>query len=373
MRKRFTPPILALLIVLILFTAISCKDKTCSHVWNDGEITTPATCKDEGSKAFTCTLCGEKKTEAVAITSDHKFETESETAATCTEKGSKTVKCSVCGKTETETIPLKTHDYVLESETAASCTVYGSKKYECSVCGEKKTEVVPMIAHNYVDNGTTAASCETKGSKNFKCSECSATTSDDIPALGHLLVYDNVITSGSGPSTSSLVAPTCKEDGKYKMKCARSGCGYVGEDQTLLKDEYAHNGSVIKYDTSNYRKATAASDGSLTVVSCNVCSVENKTVTTYIDNDLVGTWTWGSFTAVFKDDGTATLTIGEYVLSNDWCVLKSDSNKPYRIVYMIGTSDDGLGVNCYFKESEDNGWLGFSNRVDEFVRKTTET
>ena len=77
MRKRFTPPILALLIVLILFTAISCKDKSCSHVWNDGEITTPATCKDEGSKAFTCTLCGEKKTEAVAITSDHKFETES--------------------------------------------------------------------------------------------------------------------------------------------------------------------------------------------------------------------------------------------------------------------------------------------------------
>ncbi len=373
MRKSPAPPVLALLIVLILLTAISCKDKTCSHVWNDGEITTPATCKDEGSKAFTCTLCGEKKTEAVAITSDHKFETESETAATCTEKGSKTVKCSVCGKTETETIPLKTHDYVLESETAASCTVYGSKKYECSVCGEKKTEVVPMIAHNYVDNGTTAASCETKGSKNFKCSECSATTSDDIPALGHLLVYDNVITSGSGPSTSSLVAPTCKEDGKYKMKCARSGCGYVGEDQTLLKDEYAHNGSVIKYDTSNYRKATAASDGSLTVVSCNVCSVENKTVTTYIDNDLVGTWTWGSFTAVFKDDGTATLTIGEYVLSNDWCVLKSDSNKPYRIVYMIGTSDDGLGVNCYFKESEDNGWLGFSNRVDEFVRKTTET
>ena len=95
-------------------------------------------------------------------------------------------------------------------------------------------------------------------------------------------------------------------------------------------------------------------------------------MTTYIDNDLVGTWTWGSFTAVFKDDGTATLTMDEYKYeqSNDWCVLKSDSDKPYRIVYMIGTSDDGLSVNCYFKESENNGWLGLSNRVGEFVRRT---
>ncbi len=39
---------------------------TCEHAWNDGEITTEATCTQEGVKTFTCTLCGETKTEPIA-------------------------------------------------------------------------------------------------------------------------------------------------------------------------------------------------------------------------------------------------------------------------------------------------------------------
>ena len=38
------------------------------HVWNDGEITTPATCTTEGIKTYTCTSCGTTKTEAIAVT-----------------------------------------------------------------------------------------------------------------------------------------------------------------------------------------------------------------------------------------------------------------------------------------------------------------
>jgi hypothetical protein len=37
------------------------------HIWNEGAITKHATCFSEGVKTFECTVCGAKKTEAVAI------------------------------------------------------------------------------------------------------------------------------------------------------------------------------------------------------------------------------------------------------------------------------------------------------------------
>lgn len=66
-------------------------EKTCSvcgatdgvHEWNDGEVTTPATCKEEGVMTYTCTKCSATKNEPIAKV-EHTFA-----------EGSK--KCSVCG------------------------------------------------------------------------------------------------------------------------------------------------------------------------------------------------------------------------------------------------------------------------------------
>ncbi len=41
----------------------------CTHVWNDGVVTTSATCTTDGVKTYTCTLCGETKTETITKTS----------------------------------------------------------------------------------------------------------------------------------------------------------------------------------------------------------------------------------------------------------------------------------------------------------------
>lgn len=49
-----------------------CADSNCDkvadkaeHTWNAGEITTPATSSEKGIKTFTCTVCGQTKTEEV--------------------------------------------------------------------------------------------------------------------------------------------------------------------------------------------------------------------------------------------------------------------------------------------------------------------
>lgn len=41
-----------------------------AHEWNAGEITTPATAQADGVKTFTCTVCSQTKTEAVAYVAD---------------------------------------------------------------------------------------------------------------------------------------------------------------------------------------------------------------------------------------------------------------------------------------------------------------
>ena len=41
-----------------------------AHTWDEGKITTEPTCKDTGIKTYTCTACGETKTEAVHVTAE---------------------------------------------------------------------------------------------------------------------------------------------------------------------------------------------------------------------------------------------------------------------------------------------------------------
>ncbi len=73
--KEFFKIFLALSISLLsLFALFSCGDgdEPCTHTWDDGEIKVKATCKKEGDCLFTCTLCGETKTEK--ITGEHTYE-----------------------------------------------------------------------------------------------------------------------------------------------------------------------------------------------------------------------------------------------------------------------------------------------------------
>ena len=95
-----------------VFTCSTCGDtrteavaKLTQHTWNDGVITTAPTHASEGVKTFTCTVCGETKTEAVAKLTQHTWDNGViTTAPTHASEGVKTFTCTVCGETMTETI-----------------------------------------------------------------------------------------------------------------------------------------------------------------------------------------------------------------------------------------------------------------------------
>ena len=223
------------------------------HSWNEGEITTSPTCENAGVKTYTCTVCNETKTEAIAATGHTSVEVP-EKPATCTEAGHTAgTKCSVCdailsgmeeipatGHTEktvvgkpatcTETgltdgiscsvcgtvikaqeeIPAKGHTEVIDARVEPTCTEPGKTEGKhCSVCNEVLVAqtVIPAKGHSWNEGEiTTAPTCKDKGVKTFTCTVCHTTKTEEVSATGHTKVIDQA------------VEPTCTTPGKTEGK-----------------------------------------------------------------------------------------------------------------------------------------------------------
>lgn len=77
-----------------------------THTWNEGVVTKEPTCTEAGVKTYTCTVCKETKTEAIAALGHNWNETTVVYAANGN-KGTKTYTCTVCNETKTEDIDWK--------------------------------------------------------------------------------------------------------------------------------------------------------------------------------------------------------------------------------------------------------------------------
>ena len=73
-----------------------------THTWNDGVVTTPATCTVAGVKTYTCTVCNATKTEAIEALG-HDWNEPTVVYAANGNKGTKTYTCKHDGCTETKT------------------------------------------------------------------------------------------------------------------------------------------------------------------------------------------------------------------------------------------------------------------------------
>ena len=185
-----------------------------NHVWDDGKITTSATCTEDGVKTYTCTVCNATKTEPIPATG-HSFgewkmldETQHQrfcandnthveqenhvwnggeitTPATCTKDGIKTFTCTVCGETKTEEIPAKGHTEVVDTAVASTCTADGKTEgSHCSACGEVLTAqtVIKATGHQWDDGAiTTTPTCTKAGVKTYTCIVCGNTKTEPIP------------------------------------------------------------------------------------------------------------------------------------------------------------------------------------------------
>ncbi len=188
------------------------KDKA-AHTWDGGNVTTQPTETAKGEKTYTCTVCGQTKTEEVPMLEHiHTYSTEWTMdenehwhAATCahttevkdkaahtwdggnvttqpteTTKGVKTYTCTVCGQTKTEEVPMLEHIHTYSTEW----TVDENEHWHAATCAHT-TEVQDKAAHSWDEGSITKEPTATeKGEKTYNCTVCGHKKTEEIPATG---------------------------------------------------------------------------------------------------------------------------------------------------------------------------------------------
>ena len=249
------------------------------HSWNDGEVTTPATCTTDGVKTYTCKVCSETKTEPIKA-SGHSLTKVEAVAATCTEGGNNEYyTCSVCKKvfkadktTETtvadETLAALGHKLTKTDAKAATCTEPGnSEYYTCGNCGKffsdadgkneiaKDSWVIKALGHDF-----TGAWVNTDAAGHYhKCSRCDAT--------------DTVV-------KHTFNGKPCNEEDKCTV------CGYVkaagvhawGTAEYKWGDDNMSCTATVKCTNCEAVETDAAAIGISTTPA--TCTVDGKTVYT---------------------------------------------------------------------------------------------
>ena len=195
-------------------TSVTAGSKTCQHVWDNGKVTKEPTETETGIKTYTCTLCGETKTETIPkLTHEHSYDAVV-TAPTCTAKGYTTHTCA-CGDSYVDTyVDALGHAWDNGKVTKEPTeTETGVKTFTCTRCGETKTETIPKLTHEHsYDAVVTAPTCTAKGYTTHTCACGDSYVDTYVDALGH--AWDN------GKVTKE---PTETETGVKTFTCTRCG------------------------------------------------------------------------------------------------------------------------------------------------------
>ena len=230
-----------------------------AHDWDEGKVTTEATCKNTGVKTYTCNNCSETKTEVIPMT-DHIWDNgKVTTKPSCIKPGVKTYTCSACQKEKTEKIPATGHLHTeIRNKKEATCKEDGyTGDVYCKDCGEKLSDgktIVKTTEHTW-DAGkvTKVATCTKKGLKLYTCTVCDKVRTEEIPATGH-----------QHTEVRNVKEATCTK------------AGYTGD--TYCKDcgEKISSGEVIAklahtWDEGNITKEADCKETGVKTYTCHKC------------------------------------------------------------------------------------------------------
>ena len=230
----------------------------CLHTdYGTTERTVPATCGKAGRVDTICDNCGEViSTRELPPTGAHDWNGGTVTTApTETTPGVRTFTCTVCGQTRTESIPATgAHDYQFTKTVAPTCTDGGYDLYTCSGCGATERRNLTDAAGHKWDGGTvtTAPTETTPGVRTFTCTVCDQTRTETIHATG---AHDYRFTK--------TVDPTCTDGGYDLYTC--SGCGAT--ERRNLTDAAGH-----KWDGGTVTTAPTETTPGVRTYTCTVCS-----------------------------------------------------------------------------------------------------
>ena len=224
------------------------------HVYNDGEIVTPATCTTDGEMKLTCTDCGEIKFEVITA-KGHTEVVDEAVEATCTTTGLTEGKhCSECGEVfiYQQATPAKDHSYTAVI-TEPTCTTIGYTTHTCE-CGSSYVDsYVATLGHKEATDAAVAATCITTGLTEGKhCSECNEVlvAQEEIEMLEHN--YINYVCDGCGHHfcTEGLEFTLSSDKKSYSVS------NYDGADTSVVIPSIYNNKPVTKIENGAFRECS---------------------------------------------------------------------------------------------------------------------
>ena len=183
---------------------------SCDHSWDEGKVTVEATCVVNGTKVYTCTLCGDERIETI-VAPGHNFVNGA---------------CNVCGAPASCTSHVWDEGVVT---TEPGCWTFGFKSYTCTVCGETKSETLYPGHDTYIDE-VIDPTCTATGKEIIKCTRCAYKYDRTLPRVDHSYVEGDI------------VPPTCTEDGYTVLTC--SGCGAQSSGNFVYHTGHSWNGNT---------------------------------------------------------------------------------------------------------------------------------
>ena len=310
MKHRILLVLFAALLLVLVFGA--CAER---HVYGDWIDETLATCTENGFRGhYHCDHCGKNFTvEKIEISDEdltipatgHAWDNGAVTTpATCTEDGTKTYTCTNpnCGKTKTETIPAGHSFGELIAGTPATYETAGeAAHYHCSVCekdfGEdKQTEltdiVIPPLNHTYgTKNDEIPATCTEDGKRAYYVCTCCGKFFDET--FTEVAEADLTIPSpGHNSEWVDAKAETCGQDGNVgHYHCSVCKKNFDEDKQTELTD-------IVIPATGNHnygewiaeKPATNDEVGHVGHYHCDVCGKNFDKDHNEIDNITTTVW-----------------------------------------------------------------------------------
>ena len=262
---------------------VACPTESGQHTWNDGQVTTAATCTENGVMTYTCTMCSDTKTEVIPATGHAYGEPvwswtdgfEATATFTCTNDPShvKNVTATVTNAVTTE----------------ATCETTGVRTYTAKVTFEgkeytdTKTEVIPATGHAY-------GAPVWKWNDDFTASATFTCANDPSHVKNVTATVTNAVTTEA----------TCKADGvrTYTAKVTFEGEGYTDtKTETLPATSHAYGEPVWKWnddftasatftcanDTSHVKKVDATVTSEVAEGSCEVGGTRTYTAKVTFD------------------------------------------------------------------------------------------
>ena len=249
---------------------VACPTESGQHTWNDGQVTTAATCTENGVMTYTCTMCSDTKTEVIPATGHAYGEPvwkwtdgfEATATFTCTNDA-----------THVENVTAEVTSAVT---TPAACETTGVRTYTAKVTFEdkeytsSKTETIAATGHAY-------GAPVWKWTDDFTASATFTCGNDD----SHVETVNATVTN------AVTTAATCESTGvrTYTAKVTFEGKEYTSsKTETIAATGHAYGAPVWKWtddfkatatftcanDTSHVKKVDATVTSEVTEGSCEV-------------------------------------------------------------------------------------------------------